>query len=136
MHQDRRKVGIVFLHGTVYDFSWGPREKGCGPPQVEPVLNCFCCPFRHVLISWKVYVLGSVSAWTPNHQRGKSCLGLLGSESEAPQQREFPTQKLIPCLAQVSALSTQYANIKDFHVPSTVLGPEDSLFLDPKQLIA
>lgn len=115
--------------------SGAPERMAVGPPRVEPVLNCSWCPFWHVLISWHVYVPGSVSTWTPNHQRGKSCLGLLGSESETPQQREFSTQKLIPCLARVSVLSTQYTNIKDFHVPSPVLGPEDSLFLDPKQLI-
>lgn len=135
MHRDSRKVGIVFLHGTVYDFSWGPRKNGCGPPQGRASTELLLGSLQACLISCHVYVLGSVSTWTPNHQRGKSCLGLLGSESEAPQQREFPTQKLIPCLARVSVLSTPHTNMKDFHAPSPVLGPEGSLFLDPKQLI-
>lgn len=94
----------------------GPlEERLVDAPQGRTITKlCYWYSIRHVLISWCVCVLGSVRhTRLPHLQKGKSCLGLLGSHSEAAQQREFPTQKLIPCLTRVPALSTQYTNIKE-----------------------
>lgn len=45
-------------------------------------------------------------------QKGKLCLGLLGSDNTAAQQRKFFTHKFtVPCFAWVFVSSTQYANI-------------------------
>lgn len=96
----------------------GPLKERFGDPPQGRAINTFCYyqnvvtkyilySTKHDLIGW--YAYASVLYEThllPHLQKGKSCLGLLGSESEAAQQREFPTQKLIPCLAWVPASYT------------------------------
>lgn len=99
-------------------FPGAPKERLVGPPEFTPpysrVVNKLLRVFHQTFLDQLVCVC-HCSLWdTPGHLTSKKkdlAQGLLGSNSEAVQQRAFPTQKLtISCLTWVSASFTRHTN--------------------------